>query len=98
LSRKKRGIKELINIEWAEIDRCLRELEKGGRSEKLRIRWSRLLASHVKRLDTLMWKAGLGKLEEESLAKLLEKVPLRYHHIILEKVQKHEKTRKTKET
>jgi len=96
--RKHKGIKELIEIEWKEIDRCITNLNNPKITDKYKVIWSRLLTKHVERLDKLLWKAGLGKLEEESLAKLLEKVPLQYRNIVLGKVRKHEKTRKTKET
>lgn len=95
--KKQKGIKELIKIEWKEIDRCITNLNNSNIPDKYKVSWSRLLAKHVEKLDKLLWKAGLGKLEEESLAKLLEKVPLQYRNIISGKVRKHEKTRKTKE-
>lgn len=95
--RKRKGIKELVEIEWKEIDRCITNLNNSKIPDKYKVIWSRLLAKHIERLEKLLWKAGLGKLEEESLTKLLEKVPLQYRNIISGKGRKHEKTRKTKE-
>ena len=96
MSSHNRNIKDLIAIEWAEIDRCLQQL-KESRSEKLKIRWSRLLATHIERLDKMLWKAGVGKLDENDLAKLLTKIPERYRKIMERKVRYAAK-RKTRET
>lgn len=96
MSSRNRNIKDLIAIEWAEIDRCLEQLEK-ARSEKLRIRWSRLLATHIERLDKMLWKAGVGKLDENDLAKLLTKIPERCRKIMERKVLYATK-KKTRET
>lgn len=75
---EQQGIKELISIEWREIDRCLKMLTNPKTTDKYMVKWSRLLAKHVERVDKLLWKAGIGKLDDESLAKLLEKVPKKY--------------------
>lgn len=96
MSSHNRNLKDLIAIEWAEIDRCLEQL-KESRSEKLKIRWSRLLATHIKRLDKMLWKAGVGKLDENDLAILLTKIPERYRKIMERKVRYAAK-RKTRET
>jgi len=84
---KKRDIGELIEITWKEIDRCLIKLEDKALMDKHKILWSQNLASFVSRLDKMLAKAGLGKLDEESLAKLLEKIPKRYKDIVLKKVK-----------
>jgi hypothetical protein len=75
---EKQGIKELINIEWREIDRCLKMLTNPKTTDKYMVKWSRLLAKHIEQVDKLLWKAGMVKLNDESLAKLLEKVPKKY--------------------
>jgi len=87
MTKQKRGLAELVKIEWEEIDRLIKLIkEANGRATKERYRYSMALAAHVHRLDKLFWKAGLGKLDEESLAKLLEKIPKRYKDIILKRV------------
>jgi len=72
---EQQGIKELISIEWREIDRCLKMLTSPKTTDKYMVKWSRLLAKHIEQVDKLLWKAGMGKLDDESLARLLEKVP-----------------------
>jgi hypothetical protein len=97
--KQKRGLAELIKIEWEEIDRLInliksRKSAKGAAlGAKERFRYSMALAAHVHRLDKLLWKAGVGKLDEESLAKLLEKVPKKYKDMVLRRVRKYAKTR-----
>jgi hypothetical protein len=93
----KRGLVELIEIEWQEIDRLIKLIKSvNGRATRERYRYSIALASHVHRLDKLLWKAGVGKLDEESLAKLLAKVPKKYRDIVLRRVQRHAKKRHAK--
>jgi len=75
---EQQGIKELISIEWREIDRCLKMLTSPKTTDKYMVKWSRLLAKHIEQVDKLLWKAGMGKLDDESLARLLEKVPKKY--------------------
>ena len=84
---KQRDIGELIEITWKEIDRCLMKLEDKALKDKHKILWSQNLASFVSRLDKILAKAGLGKLDEESLAKMLEKIPKRYKDIVLKRVK-----------
>lgn len=92
LKKEQRGVKELIELEWQEIDRLIALIkgEKKAKGSTLgpkeRYRYSLALAAHVRRLDKLLWKAGVGKLNEESLAKLLEKVPRRYKAMIFKSV------------
>ncbi|KPV63615.1 MAG: hypothetical protein AOA66_0747 [Candidatus Bathyarchaeota archaeon BA2] len=75
---KQRDIKELISIEWREIDRCLKMPTNPKTTDKYMVKWSRLLAKHIEQVDKLLWKAGMDKLDDESLAKLLEKVPKKH--------------------
>jgi len=75
---EQQGIKELISIEWREIDRCLKMLTSPKTTDKYMVKWSRLLAKHIEQVNKLLWKAGMGKLDDESLARLLEKVPKKY--------------------
>jgi hypothetical protein len=86
MPRQQRNLKELIEITWQEIDRCLKKLDDKEVRDKHKILWSQNLASFVSRLDKMLTKAGLGKLDEESLSKMLEKVPKRYREIILKRV------------
>jgi len=86
MPRKQRNLKELIEITWQEIDRCLKKIQDNKVEDKHKILWSQNLASFVNRLDKMLTKAGLGKLDEESLSKMLEKVPKRYRDIILKRV------------
>lgn len=92
-TKKERAIKELIELEWEEIDRLIGLIKgekkaKGGTlGPRERYRYSLALAAHVHRLEKLLWKAGTRGLDEESLAKLLEKIPKRYKDIVLKKVK-----------
>jgi len=98
MPRQQRNLKELIEITWQEIDRCLKKLEDDNVRDKHKILWSQNLASFISRLDKMLTKAGLGKLDEESLSKMLEKVPKRYRDIILKRVlSKRAKERSAKE-
>ena len=89
---KHRAIKELIELEWEEIDRLIdlikgvKKARGGTLGPKERSRYSMALAAHVHRLDKLLWKAGAARLDEESLAKLLEKIPKRYKDVVLKEV------------
>ena len=103
-TKKERALKELIEIEWEEIDRLIGLIEGENKAEggtlgpKERYRYSFALAAHVHRLEKLLWKAGARGLDNESLAKLLEKIPKRYKDIVLKKVKsKRAEERSTKE-
>jgi len=97
MPRKQRSLTELIEITWQEIDRCLKKLEDDNVRDKHKILWSQNLASFVNRLDKMLTKAGLKKLDEESLSKMLEKIPKRYRDIIVKRVfSKRAKERRNK--
>lgn len=84
---KREDVGELIVRAW-----CLVELAEGRlRDESLdendKIRWAGVLATVIGTLNKLMWKAGVGRLDRESLAKLFEKVPKKYREVVFSRVK-----------
>jgi len=71
-SAKKRGVKELIEIEWKIIDKLLDLAEKAS-YEKHRSLYYQSLASHVRTLSNLLKMHGQS-VEAEDLAKLLQEI------------------------
>ncbi len=98
-----RGLAELIQIAWKQVDLCITKLEDEETDERHKLMWSQNLAAYISRLDKLLWKAGAGKIEKEDLAKLLSKIPERYRKIVETKIKrstrrsKHGKSKEIKE-
>ena len=91
---KQEDVGELIVRAW-----CLVELAEGRlRDESLdendKIRWAGVLATVIGTLYKLMWKAGVGRLDKESVAKLLEKVPKKYREVVFSRVKVRKKMMK----
>jgi len=69
-----KGLKQLIALEWAVIDR-LWNLEQGSNLwNKHRVQCFNALASHARTLSKLLKLAGVTTEEKEDLAKLLAKI------------------------
>jgi len=69
---KSRGVKDLIKIEWAIIDKLL-ALTENASYEKHRSLYYQTLASHIRTLSKLLKMHGQS-VESEDLAKLLAEI------------------------
>jgi len=76
-------IGELIARAWRLVDFAEDRARDESLDENERIRWAGVLATVIGTLNKLMWKAGVGRLDKKSVAKLLEKVPKKYRNIVL---------------
>ena len=76
-------IGELIARAWRLVDFAEDRVRDESLDENERIRWAGVLATVIGTLNKLMWKAGVGRLDKKSVAKLLEKVPKKYRNIVL---------------
>ena len=74
---------ELIARAWRLVDLAEDRVRDESLEENERIRWAGVLAAVIGTLNKLMWKAGVGRLDKKSVAKLLEKVPKKYRNIVL---------------
>ena len=77
-----RGVHELITETWRLIDQAKERLADPNLSENDKIRWAGVLANLIGTLNRLLWKAGMGKVDEEDLASILSKIPEKYVKIV----------------
>jgi len=81
--KKEEEIGELIVRAWRLVDLAEDRVRDESLDENERIRWAGVLATVIGTLNKLMWKAGVGRMDKKSVAKLLEKVPKKYRNIVL---------------
>ena len=79
---EERGVKELIAKTWKQIDQAEERLAGPDLSENDKIRWAGVLANLIGTLNRLLWKAGMGKVDEEDLAQILSKIPEKYVKVV----------------
>jgi len=77
-----RGVQDLINEAWTLIDQAKARLQDSNVSENDKIRWAGVLANAIGSLNKLLWKAGMGKVDEEDLAQILSKIPEKYAKMV----------------
>jgi len=80
---KEKEVGELIARAWRLVDLAEDRVRDESLDENERIRWAGVLATVIGTLNKLMWKAGVGRLDKKSLAKLLEKIPKKYRDAVL---------------
>jgi len=76
-------IGELIARAWRLVDLAEDRVRDESLDENERIRWAGVLATVIGTLNKLMWKAGVGRMDKKSVAKLLEKIPKKYRAVVL---------------
>ncbi len=91
---EKRGIKELIKIEWRIIDKLL-ELAEKATYEKHRSLYYQSLASHIRTLSNLLKTHGKSE-EIEDLAKLLQEIRKKAKRLAKRLNKNERRTRKTR--
>ena len=80
---KQEDVGELIVRAWCLVELAEGRLRAEGLDENERIRWAGVLATVIGTLNKLMWKAGVGRLDKKSVAKLLKKISKKYRNIVL---------------
>jgi len=79
---------ELISRAWRLVEFAEGRLRDEGLGEDERVRWAGVLATVIGTLNKLMWKAGVGRMDKKSVAKLLEKIPKKYRDVVLKGAKK----------
>ena len=82
---------ELIARAWRLVDLAEDRVRDESLEENERIRWAGVLATVIGTLNKLMWKAGVGRMDKKSVAKLLEKIPRKYRDVVLKGTKKSKK-------
>jgi uncharacterized membrane protein len=91
---KQEDVGELIARAWSLVELAEGRLRDESLDENDKIRWAGVLATVIGTLNKLMWKAGVGRLDKESVAKLLEKVPKKYREVVFSRVKVRKKMMK----
>jgi len=76
-----RGLKQLITLEWAVIDRLWNLAQGSDLWDKHRVQCFNALASHARTLSKLLKLTGVTTEEKEDLAKLLAKIAKKAHRV-----------------
>jgi len=79
---KESDVAEMIARVWKLIEYAERRLWDPAIGENEKIRWAGVLANLYGTLNKLMWKAGIGKVDKQSFARLLAKIPKKYREIV----------------
>ena len=79
---KEHDVAEVIARVWRLIDYTEQRLLDPDIGENERIRWAGVLATYYGTLNKLMWRAGIGKVDKQSFARLLAKIPKKYREIV----------------
>lgn len=82
---------ELIVRAWRLVEFAEGRLRDESLDEDERVRWAGVLATVIGTLNKLMWKAGVGRMDKKSVAKLLEKIPRKYRDVVLKGTKKSKK-------
>ena len=81
-------VAELSARVWRLIEYIEQRLQDPAVGENEKIRWAGVLAVCYGTLNKLMWKAGRGKIDKQSLSRLLAKIPKKYRDIVCGRVRK----------
>lgn len=81
--KKEKDVAELMVRAWNLVDYVEGRLLNPSLDENEKIRWAGVLATVMGTLSKLMWGAGMGKMDKESLAKLFAKIPKKYREVVL---------------
>lgn len=85
---KEREVAELIARVWRLIEYAEQRLRDPSLGESEKIRWAGVLATVYGTLNKLMWKAGVGRVDKQSFARLMAKIPKKYREIVYGRVKK----------
>jgi len=85
---KENDLAELIARAWRLIEFAEQRLCDPAIGESERIRWAGVLATVYGTLNKLMWKAGVGRVDKQSFARLMAKIPKKYREIVYSRVKK----------
>ena len=91
---KQEELGELIVRAWCLVELAEERVRDESLGENERIRWAGVLATVIGTLNKLMWKAGVGRLDKKSVAKLFEKVPKKYREVVFSRVKVRKKVMK----
>jgi len=85
---KECDVTELIARVWKLVEYVEQRLQDPNIGETEKIRWAGVLAVAYGTLNKLLWKAGRGKVDKESYARLMAKIPKKYREIVYRGVGK----------
>jgi len=89
LSDNKEGdVAELIARVWRLIEYVEQRLQDPAIGEGEKIRWAGVLAVAYGTLNKLLWKAGRGRVDKQSFARLMAKIPKKYREIVYSRIRK----------